>query len=103
MDLFPNQKNCSRTSYFVKRTPDKHDRLFHDFLYSGTGLTCKTAVYRRNFACYLFLITGCQKPFFPFAMITPTILFSVMLVAALAVFSVYARATRPQLPPEPVR
>jgi hypothetical protein len=36
-------------------------------------------------------------------MITPTILFSVMLVAALAVFSVYARATRPQLPPEPVR
>lgn len=36
-------------------------------------------------------------------MITPTILFSVMLMAALAVFSAYTRATQVQLQPEPIR
>lgn len=34
-------------------------------------------------------------------MITPVILFSVMLLAALAVFSSYARAT--QVKPQPIR
>ena len=52
---------------------------------------------RRNFACSPSLTTGCDKPLILFAMITPMILFSVMLVAALAVFSAYSRATRPQL------
>ena len=46
---------------------------------------------------------GFNKPSIPFAMITPTILFSVMLLAALAVLSAYSRATQPQLQSEPTR
>ena len=38
-----------------------------------------------------------------FAMITPSIFFAVLLVAALAVFGTYARAISPELQPEPVR
>ena len=54
----------------------------------------------RNFAGCLFLHRLSQAPF-PFAMITPTIFVSVMLLAALAVFSAYSRAA--QLQPQPIR
>lgn len=57
----------------------------------------------RNFAGSLFNTTGFNKPLIPFAMITPTILFSVMLLAALAVFSAYSRAAQPQFQAEPIR